>query len=112
MRASDLIGAHVRDAGGRLLGHVTDVRCALDGPGHGPVPAPRITALVVSPRSVGAALGYQQEGQRGPWLVRVLIRRLHRGQVVIPWSRVGSLGEREIRLRPGRGTDERPEDPS
>jgi hypothetical protein len=78
MRASELLGAEVHAVDGRRLGVVTGLRCSLDGPSSGPTPAPRVRALVVTGRHAGTALGYQQEGQRGPWLVRALIRSLHR----------------------------------
>jgi hypothetical protein len=79
MRASDLLGAEVRTVDGRRLGVVTGLRCTADGPSSGATPAPRVRALMVTGRHVGAALGYQQTGQRGPWLVGALTRRLHRG---------------------------------
>lgn len=86
MRASDLLGVEVRDGTAALLGHVIDLRATLDGPLSGPLRAPRITALVVSRRKVGPYLGYQQPDQRGPWLIRAVVRRLHRRIRVIDWS--------------------------
>lgn len=92
MKASDLLGRPVRTTGGHVLGIVTDLRCVLDGPVHGVLCAPRVTALVVSPRHVGSMLGYNRYEQQGPWLVRAVIRRLHQGQRVIPWSDVDASG--------------------
>jgi hypothetical protein len=100
MRAGELLGARVRTAGGRSLGTVAGLRCSLDGPSAGPVPAPRVTALVVSPGRVGGALGYQQEGQRGPWLVRVVVDLLHRHRVLVDWTDVAAVGAGEVALRP------------
>ncbi len=88
MKASDLIGLDVVDRGGRRLGVVTDLRCVQDGPLRGAMAAPRIDALVVSSRHTGSMLGYDRREQQGPWLVRVIVRWLHRELAVIPWSAV------------------------
>ena len=102
MRASDLLGARVVTAGGRELGVVTGLRCTSDGPkGRGTLPAPVLRALVVAHRGVGAALGYQQEQQRGPWLVRVLVRWLHKPDRMVEWSDVERMGDGVVRLKAG-----------
>ena len=98
MRAGELLGAEVLAPDGRRLGVVSDLRCTLDGPSDGPTPAPRVRALVVTGRHVGASLGYQQEGQRGPWLVRRLVRALHRGARLVDVDLVDRLDGRTIRL--------------
>jgi hypothetical protein len=98
MRASELLGAEIRDPGGRRLGVVTGLRCSLDGPSGGPTPAPRVRALVVSDRHVGAYLGYQQEDQRGPWLVRKVIRALHRGTRLVDVGLIDRIETGTIRL--------------
>ncbi len=90
MKASDLLGRPVVDGTGASLGHVIDLRCVQDGPLRGVMCAPRVTALVVSRRHVGSMLGYDRRDQQGPWLVRAVVRRLHRHQQVIPWSAVDS----------------------
>jgi hypothetical protein len=88
MKASDLIGLDVVDSGGRHLGVVTDLRCVQDGPLRGSMAAPRLDALVVSRRHTGSMLGYDRREQQGPWLVRAVVRWLHRDLAVIPWSAV------------------------
>src|SRR5689334_3849810 len=98
MRASELLGAEVRGPDGRRLGVISGLRCSLDGPSDGPTPAPRVRALVVTGRHVGAALGYQQEGQRGPWLVRRLVRALHRGARLVDVELVDAIEGRTVRL--------------
>jgi hypothetical protein len=97
MRASDVMGARVVREDGRRLGFVTGLRCTLDGPSSGAVPAPRLQELVVTRRRTGAWLGYQQETQRGPWLIRVALTALHPRTQVIAWSEV-------VDLSPGRVT--------
>jgi hypothetical protein len=89
---------------------VTDLRCVQDGPVRGVLAAPRVDALLVSRRHTGSLLGYDRRAQQGPWLVRIVVRWLHRGMVVIPWSAVAhhtgrivlSLDASEARL-PGSG---------
>lgn len=98
MRASELLGAEVRTPDDRRLGVVSGLRCSLDGPSTGPTRAPRVRALVVSGRHVGAALGYQQEGQRGPWLLRRLIRALHQGTRLVDVGLIDAIEGRTIRL--------------
>jgi sporulation protein YlmC with PRC-barrel domain len=100
MRATDLLGARVVTAAGEDVGVVIGLRCTSDGPKkRGSLPAPRLRALTMGHRGVGAALGYQQEEQRGPWLIRWTVRRLHRSDRVIPWSDVDDVGDGVVRLR-------------
>ena len=88
MRASDLLHRPVRDAAGRVVGVVTDLRCVQDGPLRGSMAAPRVHWLLVSPRRTGSLLGYDRRDQQGPWLIRAIVRRLHRRMRVIPWDDV------------------------
>ena len=100
MRASELLGATVVAANHQVLGRVSGLRCSLDGPSVRAVPAPRLEALVVTPRRTGSSLGYQQETHRGPWPVGVVMRRLHRGTRVLDWDLVDEIADGEIRLKP------------
>jgi hypothetical protein len=93
MRASDLLGASVVDRDGAPVGTVTDLRCVQDGPLRGAMAAPRVAALLVSHRHTGSLLGYDRREQQGPWLVRLLVRQLHRHMRVIPWSAVAGYPE-------------------
>jgi hypothetical protein len=100
MRASDLLGARVVTAGGDEIGVVIGLRCTSDGPKkRGSLPAPRLRAIVVGHRGIGAALGYQQEKQRGPWLIRSMMRRLHRDDRVVDWADVDGVEAGVVRLR-------------
>src|SRR3954469_14152130 len=100
MRASELLGAEVQSADDRRLGVVTGLRCSLDGPSDGPTPAPRVRSLVGTARHVGGALGYQQEAQRGPWLVRAAIRALHRHTTLVDVGLIDRIEGRTVRLTP------------
>src|SRR3954471_23615675 len=98
MRASDLLGARVLDADGTPLGYVSELHCSLDGPSDGPLAAPRLRALTVSTRRAGASLGYQQRDMRGPWPIRLLVRRLHRRARQVEWNRVAGVADGVVRL--------------
>ena len=105
MRASELLGASVVTAEGEKLGVVTGLMCTSDGPKYGgTLPAPVLRHLEVGRRGLGAALGYQQEKQRGPWLVRAIMRRLHRHDRLIAWGDVDRVGDGVVRLRDGADT--------
>jgi hypothetical protein len=92
MRASDLIGREVQDAAGTGIGVITDVRCVQDGPLRGTQASLRVDALLVSRRHTGSLLGYDRRRQQGPWLIRAIVRALHRQMQVIPWSAVEHEG--------------------
>jgi sporulation protein YlmC with PRC-barrel domain len=98
MRASDLIGREVHAIDGTPLGVVTDLRCVQDGPLRGTQAALRVDRLLVSRHHTGSVLGYDRRRQQGPWLIRVVVRYLHRHMQVVPWSEVVEEGP-PIRLR-------------
>lgn len=98
MRASDFIGCDVLDASGRKVGVVTDLRCVQDGPLRGDVASMRVDAAVISARHTGSLLGYDRSEEQGPWLVRVVVRRLHRHMRVIPWRDL-AVEDAGLRLR-------------
>jgi hypothetical protein len=100
MRASELIGLPVLDASGQHVGIVTDLRCVQDGPLRGAMAAPRVRVVLVSSRHTGALLGYDRREQQGPWLIRVVIRRLHRQLRIIAWDDL-ELDGNSLRLRRG-----------
>lgn len=88
MRASDFIGREVRGQDGTRIGIITDLRCVQDGPPRGPAAMLRVDAVLISSRHTGATLGYDRRSRQGPWMVRVMIRWLHRNLRVIPWSSI------------------------
>src|ERR1051325_422785 len=88
MKASDLIGRAGFDHTGRRIGVVTDLRCVQDGPLRGAMAAPRVRSVIVSPRRTGSLLGYDRREQQGPWLVRRIVRWLHRDLLIVPWESV------------------------
>jgi hypothetical protein len=76
---------HVRDQGprgrsgppGPRIGEVVDARFE-PGPGG----RLRLCALLVGRGRHGSLLGYDRRGDQGPWLVRTVVRHLHRHTVI------------------------------
>lgn len=99
MRLGDLLGAEVRGPQGEPVGVVTDVRLEVRRtPASGDAFDLRLVGLLVSRRHTGSLLGYERGHSRGPWLVRMLVRLLHRGARYVPWSEVVSTGP-PLRIR-------------
>ena len=87
-RMGDLLGFTVRTASGRSLGHVNDLRLAPTAVVQGVFPELVTEGLVVDGRHAASMLGYDRRAEQGPWLVRKLVRRLHRGAGYLSWSAV------------------------
>lgn len=82
-----LIGATVRDAGGRQLGTVVDL--AITGP-----PEPEVVQLILGARAMAGRLQVDAPVPRGAQ---------RRGTVrTVPWSEVEEVRGRVVRLRPQR----------
>jgi sporulation protein YlmC with PRC-barrel domain len=97
LRMGEIIGRRVVDAAGAAVGQVADVRLSQDGPmldetGH----ALAVAGLIVVPRHTGRLFGYERR-DKGPALVRSVIRLLHRGSRYATWAQVDTLAA-EIRL--------------
>lgn len=90
-RLVDLLGLPVVGPDGRLLGHLNDVRLAPTGAVDGVFPQLVVDGLVVDGRHVGGLLGYDRRAEQGPWLVRRLVRLLHRGAGYVPWEQVAEV---------------------
>lgn len=88
MLLSDLLDAPVRDADGRTLGFVVDVRLVLDGPLDGVLAAPRLHGLLVSPRTGTSFLGYERTDENSPALLARWLRHRHRGTFLVLWDDV------------------------
>jgi hypothetical protein len=88
MILGDLLDAPVRDAAGRPLGFVVDVRLVLDGPVVGLLAAPRVDGLLVSPRTQTSFMGYERTAVRSPAVLARFLRWRHRGTFLVHWSDV------------------------
>jgi hypothetical protein len=97
-RLGHLLGFAVVTDGGRELGHVNDVRLAT---GHG-VRGTRaellVEGFVVGTRHAGSLLGYDRRSEQGPWLLRRLVRWLHRHAGYVAWEAVRSVDWDERRV--------------
>jgi sporulation protein YlmC with PRC-barrel domain len=101
MRISELIGRPVHDADGEPVGQIADVRLTQDGPMLGRIQrAFAVDGLIVVPRHTGQLFGYERVvADHGPWLVRSIIRWLHRDSVFASWDQVADLGGNRVRLK-------------
>ena len=99
MRLADLLDSDVVAEGGRVLGHVTDVRATQSGPLQGAFGAAlRVDGLIVGRTRLGVRLGYERTDISGPWLLKRLLQWLHRDQIFVPWARVETLEPRTVRV--------------
>jgi hypothetical protein len=102
MRLSELLGSEVI-AGGEPVGVVTDVRLAQVGALRGVLAELVVESLLVSPRHAGSQFGYERGVTRGPWLIRRVVRWLHRGAFMVDWDAVSGydLDAKQILLVDG-----------
>jgi sporulation protein YlmC with PRC-barrel domain len=75
-RLNQLLQMPVQDPDGRRLGRVLDVR--LERETTEPGERLRVIGLVVGHGRPGSYFGYDRKPDMGPWLVRVVVRWLHR----------------------------------
>jgi hypothetical protein len=123
----DLLDARVLSPDGEPLGHVVDVRLALelledDGevpkedrertdPGDRPLAVQVrrreavgdavVLGLLISPHTGSSFLGYERTGVHSPWPIAAIVRRRHRGTFLVAWEQVAELGTGEVRLAEG-----------
>jgi hypothetical protein len=97
----DLLGSDVLGPGEEHLGNVLDVRLAPTSQAHDP--SLRLTHLLVGRGRPGSYLGYDRNDAQGPWLVRRIVRRLHRhsGMVAAPDIHAINWERREVRTNTG-----------
>jgi len=103
-RLHDLLGMTVRTPTGRVLGHVNDLRLVADRAVRGLHAELVVDGLVVDGRHAGSLLGYDRRQEQGPWLLRLIVRALHRHAGYTPWSAVDRLDwdAREVTLHTER----------
>jgi sporulation protein YlmC with PRC-barrel domain len=98
-RLVDLLGLPVLAVDGSRLGLVNDLRLVPSDRVRGVFAELVVDGIVVGGHHAGSMLGYDRRGEQGPWLVRILVRALHRHAGYVPWSDVESIDpeRREIR---------------
>jgi hypothetical protein len=87
-RIGNLVGRAVVTVDGRRIGVVKDVRLAPTAAIVGVRAELIVEGLVVGNRYTGAMLGYDRQDDQGPWLVRKIVRWLHRDSGYLPWDAV------------------------
>jgi hypothetical protein len=88
LRLNDLLGLPVESPGGRTLGHVNDVRLRPSQAVRGLRSELVIDGLIIADRHAGSLLGYDRRAEQGPWLVRRVVRYLHRNAGYARWDAV------------------------
>jgi hypothetical protein len=103
-RISELIGCRVTATDGRQMGIVKDVRLAPTGVDNGLRSELMVAGIVIGQRHTGSLLGYDRQPKQGPWLVRTVVRWLHRNSGYLPWSAVADVDwtTRVVRSRTDR----------
>ena len=97
-RITDLLGATVTGQDGRDIGHVNDVRLAPGQAVRGLQAELVVDGLVISDRHAGSMLGYDRRAEQGPWLVRAVVRRLHRDARYLRWAAVAEVAWADRRI--------------
>ena len=110
MRAAELIGCQVYDAGGQLVGTVHDLHFTVRSRPDGSQ-ACELDVLECGDVGLGHRLGYGEGDMRGPWPFPALFRFLARRSVAVPWSSVTAcrrpridIGLPREQLKLARGT--------
>ncbi len=102
MILSDIIGSHVRDSDGALLGRVADARFVLDQSPPGQLLAgARLLGLIVSPHSAGSFMGYERTSVNRPWPLAQTLEWWHRGSFLVLWEDIEVMGPETVTLREG-----------
>jgi hypothetical protein len=92
---NDLLGMHVRFADGTAGDQVTDVRLAPGDRVRGVLADLVTEGLIVGPRRPGTLFGYDRSPHRGPWMIAVVLRFLHRHTGYLPWDDVERIDWQE-----------------
>ena len=90
-RLVHIIGMEVRSTDGARLGQVNDLRLAPGQRVTGVISELVVAGLVVARRHTGSMLGYDRRARQGPWLVRRLVRALHRHTGYLAIDRISNI---------------------
>ena len=87
-RMTDLLGMDVQLADGRERDQVIDVRLTPSARVTGPLAELVVDGFVVGRARPGTLFGYDRHPGQGPWMVRTVVRFLHRHTGFIAWQDV------------------------
>lgn len=87
-RFSHLLGMRIRFADGTDGDQVVDVRLAPTVRLRGQLTELEVSGFVVGRMRPGTLLGYDRHPEQGPWLIRRVVRFLHRHSGYVDWDDV------------------------
>ncbi|HET8719228.1 MAG TPA: hypothetical protein VFM50_15925 [Nocardioidaceae bacterium] len=90
-RLSHLLGMRIRFADGRDGDEVIDVRLSSTGTRVGHLEQLGAVGLLVGKSRPGTLFGYDRDPRMGPWLIRAILRRVHRHTGYLEWSDVETV---------------------
>ncbi|MGY4646559.1 PRC-barrel domain-containing protein [Mycobacterium sp. URHB0021] len=99
MQLSELLELPVRDAAGRQVGTVVDVRLAIEGDLDDRPDQPKLFGLIISPHTESSYLGYERADARRPKLLAALLRWRHRGTFLALWHDIANVSAESVGLR-------------
>ncbi len=100
-RLTDLLGMRVRFADGTDGDQVVDVRLAPSSRVPGPLAELVVDGIVVGKPRPGTLLGYDRHPEQGPWMIRTVVRFLHRHTGYLAWDDIDHVDwdAREVHVR-------------
>ncbi|HEU4511955.1 MAG TPA: hypothetical protein VFR87_02505 [Nocardioidaceae bacterium] len=87
-RLTDLLGMQIRFADGQDGDRVIDVRLAPSARVPGPLAELVVEGLIVGRMRPGTLFGYDRHPEQGPWMIRTVVRFLHRHTGYLTWDDV------------------------
>lgn len=100
-RFNDLLGMRIRYADGRDGDRVIDLRLTSSARVPGPLAELVAEGVIAGKMRPGTLFGYDRNPDQGPWLIRVLVRSLHRHTGYVAWEDVDRIDweQRVVHLR-------------
>lgn len=100
-RLTELVGMGVRFADGRDGDRIIDVRLAPSARVRGLLSELVVDGLIVGRMRPGTLFGYDRHPDQGPWLIRKVVRFLHRHTGYLEWEDIEQVDwdARVVRLR-------------
>ncbi|MEU0313159.1 hypothetical protein [Nocardioides sp. NPDC006273] len=90
-RLDDVLGMSIRFADGRGGGRVLDLRLTPSQRVSGPLAELVVEGVIAGRARPGTLFGYDRHQEQGPWLIRVIIRALHRHTGYVAWDDVDRI---------------------